>query len=87
MAIRNIGHRVEKSVGKAKVVLGRATGNKRLATKGRAQKAKADLRLASDRVRHVAKDARDALNDWSRRFLKGVWAGRGRVAARDRRHA
>lgn len=84
MAIRKSKHWAEKSVGKAKVVVGRAVGSRRLAAKGRAQQAKADLKQAGDRVRHSVNDAIDALNDWSRRAIKTVRARR--TVSRGRRH-
>jgi uncharacterized protein YjbJ (UPF0337 family) len=87
MTFSNFKHRVQKSVGKAKVVIGRATGNQTLVAKGRAQKAKADVKLVGDRVRHVAKDVKDAVNGWPKQSLMSWGARRSRTFRRDRRHA
>ncbi|MFD4245392.1 CsbD family protein [Streptomyces sp. NPDC058525] len=49
----------EQATGKAKETMGRAVGNERLTTKGRAEKTKGDARGAKEKIKDTIKDTMD----------------------------
>ena len=56
-------NKLEKTVGKAKEVVGDATGNERLEAEGNAEQGKAGLKQAGEHVKDGAADAKDAVKD------------------------
>ncbi|MET0865555.1 MAG: CsbD family protein [Nakamurella sp.] len=54
-----IGNAVEQAKGKAKQFVGKATGNERLANDGKADQAKAKMKLAARKIKDAVKDALD----------------------------
>jgi uncharacterized protein YjbJ (UPF0337 family) len=53
--LKKIRHKAQTAKGKAKLSTGRATGTRRLRTKGRADRAKGDFRQAADKVKDAFK--------------------------------
>ena len=53
--LKKIRHKAQTARGKAKKSTGRVTGNRRLRTRGRAEKAVADVKQAADKVKDAFK--------------------------------
>lgn len=53
--LKKIGHKAQTAKGKAKKGTGAVTANRRLRTKGRAEKATGDANQAADKVKDVFK--------------------------------
>ncbi|MGY0021669.1 CsbD family protein [Streptomyces sp. cg35] len=54
---------MDKAKGKAKEMLGKATGNERMETEGQVDQAKSKVKDVADRARDKAEGARDSLRD------------------------
>ncbi|GGV37534.1 CsbD family protein [Streptomyces spectabilis] len=54
---------VDKAKGKAKEMVGKATGNDRMEAEGKTDQAKAKMREAADEARERAQGVRDSLRD------------------------
>ncbi|QCX74140.1 CsbD-like protein [Streptomyces sp. YIM 121038] len=54
---------VDKAKGKAKEMVGKATGNDRLEAEGKTDQAKAKMREAAEEAREKAQGVRDSLRD------------------------
>ncbi|MFI8933232.1 CsbD family protein [Streptomyces sp. NPDC053474] len=54
---------VDKAKGKAKEMVGKATGNDRMAAEGKTDQAKAKMREAAEEAREKAQGVRDSLRD------------------------
>ncbi|MGA4837421.1 CsbD family protein [Streptomyces sp. G45] len=54
---------VDKAKGKAKEMVGKATGNDRMAAEGKADQVKAKVREAKEEAREKAQGVRDSLRD------------------------
>lgn len=52
---KRIRHKTQTMKGKVKKTTGRATGNRRLRTKGRAEQATGDAKQAADKVKNAFK--------------------------------
>jgi uncharacterized protein YjbJ (UPF0337 family) len=52
---KKIRHKAQTAKGEAKKTTGRVTGNRRLRTKGRAEKATGDAKQAADKVKDAFK--------------------------------
>jgi uncharacterized protein YjbJ (UPF0337 family) len=53
--LKKIRHKAQTARGAARKSAGRATGNRRLRTKGRAEKARGDAKQAADKIKDVFK--------------------------------
>ena len=53
--LKKIRHKAQTAKGRARLSTGRVTGNRRLRTKGRSERAKGDFRQAADKVRDAFK--------------------------------
>ncbi|MCI3928248.1 CsbD family protein [Streptomyces sp. AN091965] len=54
---------VDKAKGKAKEMVGKATGNDRMEAEGKTDQAKAKMREAAEEAREKAQGVRDSLRD------------------------
>ena len=54
---------MDKAKGKAKEMVGKATGNERMQAEGKTDQAKGDVREVTEKARDKAAGARDALRD------------------------
>ncbi|MYT75740.1 CsbD family protein [Streptomyces sp. cg28] len=54
---------MDKAKGKAKEMLGKATGNERMKTEGKVDQAKADTANMGDKAKDKLKGVRDSLSD------------------------
>ncbi|QDQ15348.1 CsbD family protein [Streptomyces spectabilis] len=54
---------VDKAKGKAKEMVGKATGNERMQAEGKTDQAKAKMREAAEEAREKAQGVRDSLRD------------------------
>lgn len=53
--LKNFRHKFQTAKGDAKKSTGRVTGNRRLSTRGRAEKATGDIKQAADKVKDAFK--------------------------------
>lgn len=56
-------NKLEETVGKAKEVIGDATGNEKLEAEGRAEQGAAGVKQASEHLKDGATDVKDAVKD------------------------
>lgn len=56
-------NKLDETVGKAKEVIGDATGNEQLEAEGRAEQGAAGVAQAGERLKDGAADAKDAIKD------------------------
>ncbi|MGW3819699.1 CsbD family protein [Streptomyces sp. NPDC005046] len=54
---------MDKAKGKAKEMVGKATGNERMEAEGKTDQAKGNAREAAEKARDMASGARDSLRD------------------------